>query len=177
MLYKNLGDKAQEALTLIVYKSIFDCIAKEEDFGPGNWGILQGKETCLAPFYDNAETMLQLMMAINDRTFSPEKAIDYALGDFETPFISFREEIFVAKEGFESITNEAIGRFKETYSVERFCFFVKDAIFDVSQYINIGKDVGVFFYTALVLRYLHVIEGLGMDELLEVADSIPHIGS
>ena len=56
--------------------------------------------------------------------------------------------------------------------MESFCSFVKDTIIDTSQYIDIREEVKMFLYAALVFRYLHVIEGLEKDELLEVADSL-----
>lgn len=116
--------------------------------------------------------MIELLTAITDCSFSHEKAKDYAMGEYSAPFITFRDGHFKAKEGFEDITTKAIERFKRAYIVESFCSFVKDTISDVSQRINIGKDAGMFLYAALVFRYLHVIEGLGKYELLEVADSM-----
>ena len=168
-----LGDGAHEALLLIAFKSIFDCVVKQEDFGPEKWGILQGEKVYLAPFHDNALSLIQLMKAIDERSFSFEKAIYYAIGEFWTPFISFKNGYFEAKEGFEDITAEAIGSFKKNYTVENFCSFVKETISDAYQYINIEKEAGMFLYAALILRYLHVIEGIGKDELLEVANGLP----
>lgn len=40
------------------------------------------------------------------------------------------------------------------------------------QYTNIGKKESMFIYTALVLRYLYIIEGLKKDELQEVANDL-----
>ena len=103
------------------------------------------------------------------------QSMDYAMREYYAPFICFSKGHIIAKEGFEDITNEVIERFRAAYTVEDFCSYVRDILSSLSFYFN--RDVGMFFYTALVLKYLHVIEGLGMDELLEVADSIPHIGS
>ena len=172
VLENYLGDRAEEALSLIIYKSIFDCIVKEEDFGAGNWGILQGKDMRLAPFYDNAKSMLQLMDAIDERSFSLEKAMNYALEDYEAPFISFRNGLFEAKEGFEGITGKAIEHFRTAYTVEDFCSFVKDILSSLPLVFN--KEEGMFLYTALVLRYLYVIENLTGDELMQIAEGIPH---
>lgn len=171
ILDKYLRKGAEEALSLIIYKSIFDCIVMEGDFGAGNWGFLQGEDLRLAPFYDNAESMLQLMGAIEERSFSLEKAMDYAMREYYAPFICFSKGHIIAKEGFEDITNEVIGRFKAAYTVEDFCSYVRDILSSLSFYFN--RDEGIFLYTALVLRYLHVIEGLGKDELLEVINGIP----
>ena len=143
----------------------------EGDFGAGNWGFLQGKELYLAPFYDNAESMLQLMNAIDERSFSLEKAMDFSLGEYQSPFISFRKGQIIAKEGFDNITNEVIERFRASYTVEGFCSYVRDILSPLS--FSFKKDEGMFLYTALVLRYLHVIEGLNESELLEVAKGIP----
>lgn len=164
---KYFGDRAEEALSLIIYKSIFDCIVKEEDFGAGNWGILQWKDTRLAPFYDNAETMIQLIDAIDGRSFSLKKAIDYSIGEYTGPFILFKNGHLVARSGLEDITNKAIESFKESYTVERFCSYVKDTLSSLPSVFN--KEEGLFLYTALVLRYLHVIENLNENELTEVA--------
>ena len=175
VLEKYLGGRAKEALSLIAIKSIFDCIVKEEDFGSGNWGIFQGEESYLAPFYDNAMSMTQLMRAIDEQSFSLEKAINYALGEFWTPFVSFRNGQLVAREGFDDVFDEAVKQFKATYTIESFCSFVKDALVLLSSITidtRIDKEAGMFIYTALALRYLHVIECLGKDELLEVVDSL-----
>ncbi len=169
-----LGERAEEALLLFIYKSIFDCIVKQQDFGSGNWGILQGKQSRLAPFYDNALTMVQLMKAIETHSYSLEESVSYALGKFGTPFIHSGKGNFIAVKGFEDVTEEAANRFKKTYPTESFCSFVKDALSSLSRYTNnIGKKEGMFLYTSLVLRYLHIIEGLAKDELLEVANGIP----
>lgn len=63
-----------------------------------------------------------------------------------------------------------MNRFKKAYTIESFCSSVKNALSALSSVFD--KEAGMFLYTALVLRYLHVIEGLEKDELLEVADAL-----
>ena len=99
-----------------------------------------------------------------------EKAMDYSLGEFWIPFICFREGHLVAKEGIEDILDKAVNRFKKTHTTESFCSSVKNALSSLSSVFD--KEAGMFTYTALVLRYLHVIEGLEENELTEIGQSM-----
>ncbi len=100
-----------------------------------------------------------------------EKAIYYSLGEFWTPFICFRKGHLIAQEGIENILDEAVNRFKKAYTIEKFCSFVKNALSALSSVFD--REAGMFIYTALVLRYLHVIEGLEENELTEIGQSLP----
>ena len=64
-----------------------------------------------------------------------------------------------------------MGRFRASYTVEGFRSSVRNNLSSLSFIFK--REEGMFLYTALVLRYLHVIEGLGKDELLKVAGSLP----